>query len=177
MYENNKDKSFWSSFFLVVILLISSNVNAQLVFRSISVVGTSWTPIIPVITEAGSDYAGTYESPVGQIKLNVAVPLLLSSGKISVRYEPNPKWNSTLKIHISKLDDGFGLCLLCSLDPPGATPFKEITQTDIELFKIYAVANLASVNNINIGLKLSGVSVTVPVDNYSARIVFTISPL
>lgn len=161
----------------IMIFLIGSKTNAQLVFRSISVVGTNWTPIIPTITEAGSDYVGTYTTPTDQIKLNVAVPLLLSSGKVSVRYEPNPNWHNAIKIYINKLDNGLGLCVLCTLNPSGETPFQEVLQTDTEFFKIYAVANLASVNNINLNLRLSGISVTVPVDNYSAKIVFTIGPI
>ncbi|WP_177761960.1 hypothetical protein [Flavobacterium sp. I3-2] len=160
----------------IMIFLIGSKTNAQLVFRSISVVGTNWTPIIPTITEAGSDYVGTYTTPTDQIKLNVAVPLL-SSSKISVRYEANSIWDNSIKIQLNKLNNGIGLCVGCSITPSGETPFQEILQTDTELFKIVALGSLLSVNNINLNLRLSGISVTVPVDNYSAKIVFTIGPL
>ncbi len=144
--------------------------------QTITVVGTDWSPVVPTITEAGSDYAGTYESTSTQMSLNLTVPLLLGTGKISVRYEPNPTWNNALKIDVRKLNNGSGLCVLCSMTPNQATPYQEVLTTDVELFKVTAVLSLAEVTNIGLNLRVRGVSVTTPVDNYTARIVFTIGP-
>lgn len=144
--------------------------------QTITVVGTDWSPVIPAITEAGSDYAGTYESTSTQMSLNLTVPALLGTGKISVRYEPNPTWNNALKIDVRKLNNGSGLCVLCSMTPNQATPYQEVLTNDTELFRVVAVLSLAEVTNIGLNLRVRGVSVTTPVDNYTARIVFTIGP-
>lgn len=159
--------------FLALLLLTNFFATAQ----TITVVGSSWTPTIPAISEAGSDYGGTYTTSTGQLKLNVSVPVLLGTGKVSVSYEQSSNWHNSLKIYISKLDNGSGLCVLCSITPSGATAFQEILQTDTEFFRVLAVLNLANVNNINVNLRLSGVSVLVPVDNYSTRVIFTIGPI
>lgn len=145
--------------------------------QTLTVTGSDWNPVIPTLTEAGSDYAENYESLSGQFRLNVSVPLLLGSGKVTVRYEPNPIWHSSLKIDVRKLDNGSGLCVLCSMTPNGLGPYQEILTTDKELFRVRAVLSLANVNDIDLNLRLSGVSVATPVESYSARIVFTIAPL
>ncbi|MDA6069145.1 hypothetical protein NJT12_05890 [Flavobacterium sp. AC] len=144
--------------------------------QTITVGGTDWTPVIPTITEAGSDYVGTYESSSSQINLSLAVPLLLGTGKVSVRYEPNPTWNNSLKIDVRKLNNGSGLCVLCSMVPDQSAPYQEVLTSDAELFRVTAVLSLATVTNIGLNLRIRGVSVIIPVANYSARIVFTIGP-
>lgn len=158
---------------LVAALLVCIAAKAQ----TITVVGTDWSPVIPTITEAGSDYAGTYESTTTQMSLSLTVPALLGTGKVSVRYEPNPTWNNTLKIDVRKLNNGAGLCVLCSMTPDQSTPYQEVLTTDTELFRVVAVLSLASVTNIGLNLRVRGVSVTTPVDNYTARLVFTIGPI
>lgn len=144
--------------------------------QTIIVGGTNWNPVIPTITEAGSDYVGIYESTSSQMSLSLTVPILLGTGKVSVRYEPNPIWNNTLKIDVRKLNNGSGLCFLCSMTPDQATPYKEVLTNDVELFRVVAVLSLTTVTNIGLNLRVRGVSVTTPVDNYTARIVFTIGP-
>lgn len=143
--------------------------------RTLTVGGTNWAVSIPSITEAGSNYAGTYESAANQILLTASIPLLLSSGKVSVHYEGNPTWNSNLILQAKRTGDGSTLCLLCTIT--GGTAYQTVTLTDIELFRITAIAALASYTNIPIQLQLSGVSVTVPAATYNSRLVFTISAL
>lgn len=168
----NKTKTPMRIWYLIGALLLCVVVQSQTLTAS----GSDWTPIVPAITEAGTDYGGTYSSPAGQFKLNVTVPVLLGTGKVSVRYEANPTWHNSLKIDVQKMDNGLGLCVLCSMTPDMVGPVKELSTTDVELFRMTAVLSLASVNNIALNLRVRGVSVTVPVDNYSARIVFTIGP-
>lgn len=166
----NASVRLWS---LVVALLVCIAAKSQ----TITVVGTDWSPVIPTITEAGSDYAGTYESTTTQMSLSLTVPLLLGTGKVSVRYEPNPTWNNTLKIDVRKLNNGSGLCVGCSMTPNQATSYQEVLTTDTELFRVVTILSLASVTNIGLNLRVRGVSVTTPVDNYTARLVFTIGPI
>lgn len=156
---------------LILSLLFFCTIKAQ----TIDIVGTNWTVAIPSITEAGSNYAGTYESVANQISLKVDIPLVLGSGKISVHYTPNPTWNSNLILSAKRTGNGTTLCLLCSIT--GGTAYQTVTLTDVELFRITAVLALASYSNIPIQLQLSGVSVTIPAATYNSRIVFTVSAL
>ena len=120
-------------------------------------------------------YKRQYESAANQILLTASIPLLLSSGKVSVHYEGNPTWNPNLILQAKRTGDGTTLCLLCTIT--GGTAYQTVTLTDIELFRITAIAALASYTNIPIQLQLSGVSVTIPAATYNSRLVFTISAL
>jgi hypothetical protein len=174
-----KAKNYFSfNFFFIkstffVLLMISSN--SLLAQRTLTVSGTNWTPTIPAITEAGSNYGGTYESATNQILLAASVPLLLGNGKVSVHYEANPTWNSALVLHARRTGNGTTGCLGCTIT--GGSIYQIITLIDIELFRINAVLALASYTNIPIQLQLTGVSVTVPAATYNSRVVFTISAL
>ncbi len=157
---------------LFFILFLSLQLKSQ---RTLTVVGTNWSPTILSITEAGSNYPGTYESQSNQILLNATVPLLLASGKITMHYEPNSTWNTNLILQARRTGTGTTTCVLCSIS--GGTSYTTIPSTDVELFQIQAVASLASYSNIPIQLQLSGISVTIPATSYNSRIVFTISAL
>lgn len=153
----------------VFFMMIVHTANGQ----SVTVSGTNWTPSIPTITEAGSNYAGTYQSATNQVILAVSVPLLLGNGKVSVHYEPNPTWNNSLVISAKRTSNGTTVCALCTIT--GGTAYQTVTQTAIELFRIQAVLALASYTGINVQLQLSGVSVTIPAATYNSKVVFTIS--
>jgi len=147
----------------------------QLFAQTLVVNGTHWNVPVPNITEAGNDYAGTYESVSNQITHNTSVPLLLGSAKVSVHYEPDPTWNSNLNLSIRRTSNGSTLCLLCSIS--GGTAYQPVGVTDIELYRIQAVLALASYSDIGIQLSLSGVSVLIPSGTYNARLVFTVGGL
>lgn len=157
--------------YLIILLLTSYLVKAQ----TLTVNGTSWTvPIVP-ITEAGSDYTGSYQSAANQVLLTASIPLLLGSAKVSVRYQANPTWNNSLLLSARRTGNGTTVCLLCTIT--GGANYQTLTLTDVELFRITAVAALAAYSNIPIQLQLSGVSVTIPAAAYNSRAVFTISAL
>lgn len=143
--------------------------------RTLTIAGSNWTVSIPSITEAGTNYSGTYESAADQILLTASVPLLLSTGKVSVHYEANPTWNSNLTLSAKRNGDGNTLCVLCTIT--GGTAYQTVELNDTELFRITAVLALASYSNIPIQLQLSGVSVTITAATYNSRIVFTIGAL
>ncbi|KAA0129081.1 hypothetical protein FY557_05815 [Chryseobacterium sp. SN22] len=144
--------------------------------RTLTVSGTNWVVSIPALTEAGNNYAGTYESAVNEILLSATVPLLLGNGKVSMHYEANPTWNSSLLLNARRTGNGTTSCTTCTIT--GGTTYTNIPlTTDVELFRITAVLALAAYTNIPIQLQLTGVSVTIPSATYSSRIVFTISAL
>ena len=142
--------------------------------QTMTITGNNWAPSIPSITEAGNNYAGTYESATNQIILAVSVPAVLGSGKVSVHYEANPMWHSSLILSGRRTNNGTTTCVLCSIT--GGTAYQTITQTDLELFRIQAVLALGAYTGINIQLQLGGVSVAIPAATYSSRIVFTVGP-
>lgn len=144
--------------------------------RTLAVSGTNWVVSIPALTEAGNNYAGTYESAVNEILLSATVPLLLGNGKVSMHYEANPTWNSSLFLNARRTGNGTTSCTTCTITA-GTTYTNISLTTDVELFRITAVLALAAYTNIPIQLQLTGVSVTIPSATYSSRIVFTISAL
>lgn len=158
-----------------ITLILSLLFFCTLKSQKLTATGNNWTVTIPSITEAGSNYAGIYESATNQILLTAEVPLLLGSGKVSVSYVPDPTWHSNLILSTKRTGSGTTLCVLCSIT--GGSAYQAVTLTDIELFRIVAVASLASYSNIPIQLQLSGVSVTIPVATYNSKIIFTISAL
>lgn len=99
--------------------------------QSIIANGTDWT-VSPTITEAGTNYSGTYETSLVspfQMSLTVTVPALLSSASISARYIPDPTWNNSLGIAVKRLNNGTSLCVLCSV--AGGTDYISLAQADV----------------------------------------------
>lgn len=157
---------------LLLLLFISLPLKSQ---RTLTVGGSNWAPTIPSITEAGSNYSGIYESTSSQILLNASIPLLLASGKVTMRYEANPTWNSSLILQARRTGTGTTTCVARSIS--GGTSYITIPTTDVDFFQIQAVVALASYSNIPVQLQLSGVSVTIPATSYNSRIVFTVTAL
>lgn len=170
-YYSIFDRKYLFKISFILFLIFFSVLKSQ---RSITVAGGNWAVPIPTITEAGSNYTGTYESSDNQISLTASVPLALSSGKVSVHYEPNPTWNSNLILNVKRTGDGSTICVLCTIS--GGTAYQAVTLADLELFRITAVLALGSYSNIPIKIQLSGVSVTIPAATYNNKIVFTIGP-
>lgn len=171
VYYSTHSKRYLLKIIFTFFLIFFSIVKAQ---RTLIVAGGNWAVPIPSITEAGSNYVGTYESVDNQVLLTASVPALLGTGKVSVHYEPNPTWNSNLTLSVKRTGDGTTLCVLCTIT--GGTAYQAVTLTELELFKITAVLALASYSNIPIKIQLSGVSVTIPAATYNSKLVFTIGP-
>lgn len=166
-------RKFFKKSTLIILLILCCQLKSQ---RTLTVGGTNWTVTIPSITEAGTNYAGIYESATNQVLLGASVPLLLGNGKISMHYEANPTWNSNLILQAKRTGNGTTACLTCTIS--GGTTYTLIPlTTDVELFRITAILALASYTNIPVQLEISGVSVTIPATTYNSRIVFTISAL
>lgn len=171
----------------IILLIISNCMEAQVVN-----VSGNWTASIPAITEAGSNYAGTYDNSGStsgnQITLSGTLPgsflnLLSGSGaKMTMRYTPNP-WNSSLTLSAKRTGGTtaiHGLCVLCTASINGGANYIPISQTADVTFVTFTFGGVLGVGNsvtfadINLILQLAGVSVTIPASTYSARVVFTI---
>lgn len=163
----------YANLYIIIFVILSGMLTSQT--RTLGVSGSNWTVSVPSITEAGSNYSGTYESASNQILLAVSVPLLLGNGRVSVRYTANPLWNSSLVLNARRTGNGTTGCVGCTIS--GGTTYQAITLTDVELFRIQAVLAIASYTNIPVQLQLTGVSVTIPAANYNSTVVFTISSI
>ncbi|MBB6372635.1 hypothetical protein [Chryseobacterium shigense] len=163
------DKKLLTKYICFIFIMLNCYYKAQ----SVAVSGTNWTASIPSITEAGSNYAGTYASATNQTILNVGLPALLGSVKVYVHYEPNPTWNNSLVLSAKRTSNGTTLCVGCTIS--GGTAYQTVTQTALELFRISTILSVTSYSGINIQYQLSGVSVTIPAATYNSKIVFTVS--
>ncbi|UKB80059.1 hypothetical protein [Chryseobacterium sp. MEBOG07] len=168
----------------IIALIMSSYLQGQ----TINIAGTNWTVSVPTITEAGTNYTGTYDNP-SQLTLSGNLPgsflnLLTSAGaKISMHYVPT-SWNSALKLY-AKRSGGTtaitGLCVLCTATISGGNVnFIEIPQagsvtlSTITFSGVLGLGNSVNYSAMNVQLEIGGVSVTIPAATYSAQIVFTV---
>lgn len=170
----------------IIPLIISSYLTGQ----TINVGGSNWTVSVPTITEAGTNYAGTYESATNLITLSGNLPgsflnlLTTGAARISVHHTPTT-WNSNLHLY-AKRSGGTatisGLCVLCTATINGGTTYTEIPQAvataffTINFTGVLGLGNSVSYTGINTQLQISGVSVIVPATTYSTQVVFTIGP-
>lgn len=168
----------------IIPLIISSYLTGQ----TITVGGSNWTVSVPTITEAGTNYAGTYESVTNLITLSGNLPgsflNLLTSGaaRVSVHHTPTT-WNSNLHLYAKRSGGSAtisGLCILCTATINGGTTYTEIPQAvDTAFFTInftgvLGLGNSVSYTGINTQLQISGVSVIVPATTYNTQVIFTI---
>ena len=165
-------KSITVRFFIVGILMLCGKV---IIAQSLTVNGSDWAVAKSptTINEAGLDYTNSYESATNQININFTFVLLTYNFDISVKYEDAPLWNDNLKLSLKRSGNGSN-CTGCSVS--NGTSYLELKKTTQTLFSIHrGIFSGTSYTNIPIQIKLSGVSVGIPVANYGSRIVFTIS--
>ncbi|WP_105704261.1 hypothetical protein [Chryseobacterium sp. MYb7] len=180
-------KEIYFKIYICFILVIVTN---YMKGQTINVGGSNWTVSVPAITEAGTNYAGTYESATNLYTLSGTLPgsflNLLTSGaaRISVHHTPTT-WNSNLHLY-TKRSGGTtnisGLCLGCTATINGGTTYVEIPQAvataffTINFSGILGLGNSVTFSGINGQVQISGVSVTIPATTYATQIVFTIGP-
>lgn len=157
--------------FVGILLVISLSAVGQ----TITVGGTDWNlDLTGEITEAGNGFTGTYESASNQILLTVSNGLLLTTTTTSIHYEVNTNWHSNFIIEARRTGGpSGGLCVGCSIS--GGTTYQTVTLTSGTFFQTSVLLQLSSFTDIPVQLRLSGIDTTIPVGNYQARIVFTVS--
>lgn len=179
--------TFLAKCLCIASLMIADN---HLTGQTITVGGSNWIVSVPSITEAGSNYVGTYESTNNIITLSGSLPgsflNLLAGGaaRVSMHYDAI-SWNNSLHLY-AKRSGGTtnisGICLGCTATINGGTTYIEIPQAvDTTFFTInftgvLGLGNSVSYSGVNVQLQISGVSVTIPATTYNAQIVFTIGP-
>lgn len=169
--SHKKIRHTFAAFLLTLTLIPLSHLSGKA--QQLTVNGSNWTITPATITEAGTNYSGTYESPPNQILITAAGPLLLGNMKLSAHYEPSPLWHNQLKLAIKRNGTGSSICLLCAIK--GDENYIELATTDITLFTMTTPLLLTTYTDLNMQFRLSGVSVTLPATNYGSRVVFTLS--
>jgi len=113
---------------------------------------------------AGSDLNGTYESQVEEVELTI-----FNTGgdsdnwRLDVR-RTDTEWPPSLTLWIKRTSDGTGNGTISA----GIT-YQEVTATDASL-----CIGSGDRDGINIQLRLTGMSVTCPPENYLSTVVYTV---
>jgi hypothetical protein len=119
------------------------------------------------ITEAGSNYIGSFESATNQIIFNRNAPdFYLQNWSITI-HKSDVTWDSNIKLWIRRTGDGNGVN--GSSISNGAN-YQEVVNTPISFFNGYK-----EVNDIPLQLKYTGISVTIPINTFSTYLNFTIT--
>lgn len=158
---------------ITVFLLPFRNIEAQ----TITVTG-NWNniPLSP-ITEAGTDYVNSIESATNQILIDAHIPLFVYDANILVKYIKT-NWPNELGLYIKRTGYGTPQALCIDIVPNGGTNYMKIGVNNKSFFYLDRTFSGCTYHyDIPIQLKLSGLSVTLPVDNYSCRVVFTVTAL
>ena len=149
--------------FLFAILYFAAiclNIHAQ----DITVTG-SWSETIDgtdLQFGAGSDLVDTYESQSDQIIIDVT-GAIGKSWRVDVS-KVDGNWHGNFHLYVRRTSDGTG-----SGSITGGTAYQEVTDTD----QIFFEGSLDR-PDVNVQLKLEGVSIQVPPDTYSTTVYYTV---
>ena len=113
---------------------------------------------------AGSDLPNTCESTTNAISINITA----TNGNWGLTVKKiNSKWHDSLHLWVKRTSDGSG-----SGSISGGSSYQETTDIDSDFFN-----GNGDRSNVNIQLKLTGVSIQVPPDTYTATVYYTVSDL
>jgi len=131
---------------------------------SITVTG-SWSETIDALdlqAGAGSDLISTYESAAEAVSIDISA----TSGNWGLDVKKiDTNWHSNLHLHVKKTSDGTG-----SGSISGGDSYQEVTDIDQSFF-----SGNGDRSNVNVQLKLNGVSIQVPPDTYTTTIYYTVT--
>lgn len=163
---------------IFILLLFSPECRCQ----SISATG-SWTPVVTPITEAGNDYGASPQSAANQTLMSIAMPsllfgLLANHYTVTVRRaDSGPNWDTAgLQLQVRRTGDGAGggSGLFTVSDISGGMAYQQITTASLYFFEGNNYGPTPRIN-IPVQYQITGVSVLVPVANYSATVTYTLA--
>ena len=125
-----------------------------------------------VVNEAGSNYAAFYETRADILSASVKLMPATSHNKT------HQQW--TLSVHSNELEWHQDLRLCIRLNGHGNSEFAGVLNSLYQYQEIHSFPSVLAkgsgwISNIPIQLSLEGVSVTLPVKNYTTEIFFTIT--
>lgn len=109
----------------------------------------------------GSDLIGTYESASNQIKINVESTN--EYWRVDVR-KSDTNWHSNFQLSVRRTSDGTG-----NSPVSGGTSYQEITDIDQSFFNGHRQRT-----DIDVQLKLTGISIQIPPDTYTTTVNYTV---
>jgi hypothetical protein len=125
----------------------------------------SWSEIVNSVPYAGNDFQNTYESATDQVTIDVLGTAGVSDQWQIVVKKSNVDWHNDLHFFVKRTSDGAGAGSISD----GMADYVEIN--DINQYFFSGSGNR---RDINIQLKLSGVSVRMPFGRYSIRILYSL---
>ncbi len=130
---------------------------------SITVTG-SWSETIDASdlqAGAGSDLVSTYESAADAVSISISDP----SGNWTIDVKKiDTNWHSNLHLNVKRTSDGTGPGSIS-----GGDAYQEITDIDQNFF-----SGNGDRSNVNVQLKLTGISIQVAPDTYSTTVYYTV---
>ena len=151
---------------LCAIALVLASAGAALASISISVYGV-WSETVnesDLAAGPGSNLVSTYESASNQTTIDVSGTTGDSdTWRVDIK-KTDTSWNSNLHLYVRRTSDGSG-----SGSISGGDAYQEVTDTFSELF-----SGSGDRTGICVQLKITGVSVGVPADAYSAAVYYTV---
>ena len=119
------------------------------------------------IIEAGNDFGGTYESASNQLIFdrNTTYRHLLNWNVTVNKSDIN--WNPNIILWIRRTGDGNPIS---GATINGGTNYQQVVNSEVLFFNGYR-----ETNSVPIQLKVSGISVTIPIDTYYTNLIFTIT--
>ena len=151
-------------FLIPFIIFGSITIGKKIQAQDITVTG-SWSETIDASdlqAGAGSDLIDTYESASDQVTIDVfgqgGNPWRVDVKKVDTN------WHSSFHLYVKRTSDGIG-------EEPisGGTSYQEVSDTDQSFF-----TRRKDRTNINVQLKLNGISVQIPPDTYITTVYYTV---
>jgi hypothetical protein len=116
-----------------------------------------------LVAGAGSDLKSDYESVADAVSISISATAGASdSWRVDVK-KVDTDWQGNLILYIKRTSDGTGGSV------SGGTAYQEVTDVDTSFF-----SGSDDVSGVKAQLKLSGVSIQVPIDTYATTVYYTI---
>ena len=152
---------------ILIFLLAPLFFAAQTAHAGISItVSGDWFETIDrndLISGAGSDLNSAYTSVSGQVSIDISGTTgPADAWRVDVR-KLNDNWNNDLNQYVRRASDGSGGSVA------GGDSYQSVTDIDTSFF-----SGSGDVTGIKVQLRLTGVSVQIPLSSYSAVIYYTV---
>ena len=148
---------------ILLLLLISSS---GICWAASIVVSGSWAETIDASdlqAGAGSDLIGTYESSANEVRIRITAS---ANWQVDVR-KSDTTWHANFQLYVRRTSDGTGKGSVS-----GGTTYQEVTTTDQSFF-----TGDQNRNNVDVQLRLTGVSVQIPPNTYTTTVNYTITDI
>ena len=155
--------------FVILVLLIGLILLCSKAEASISITVTgNWSETINAAdlqAGAGSDLVSTYESSSSAVSIDISGTAGVGDNwRIDVKKVDSAVWHNNFRLSVKRASDGAG-----AGDISGGNSYQEVTDIDQSFF-----SGDNDRSNVNIQLKVDGVSIQIPPNNYTTTIYYTV---